>query len=184
MTTKTLSFKSLPQLAIAEGATTPNPGIAGVWVWSTSLSKPVYWTGSIWTTGLPSGDVVTTTATQTISNKTLVDPIITGTITEDIFTITDTAAFEVDPANGSIQLITLGANRTPKATNFLAGESVQLLVDDGSARTLTWTDTTWGTGGVKWVNGVAPTLATTGYTVLEFWKVGSQVYGALIGNVA
>ena len=114
---------------------------------------------------------------------TIVDPAITGTILEDIFTITDAAAFEVDPGNGSIQLITLGASRTPKATNFAAGESVTMMIDDGTAFTLTWTDATWGTGGVKWVGGSAPTLATTGYTVIQLWKVGTQIYGARVGDV-
>ena len=114
----------------------------------------------------------------------IIDPGITGTILEDIFTITDGAAFEVDPGNGSIQLITLGASRTPKATNFAAGESITLMVNDGTAYTLTWTDATWGTGGVAWVGGSAPTLATTGYTVIQFWKVGTQVYGARVGDVA
>ena len=116
--------------------------------------------------------------------KTLTDPAIIGAILEDIFTITDAAAFEVDPGNGSIQLITLGASRTPKATNFAAGESLLLMVNDGTAYTLTWTDTTWGPSGVIWVGGSAPALATTGYTVIEFWKVGSQVYGARVGSVA
>lgn len=114
----------------------------------------------------------------------LANPIITGTIVEDIFTITDAAAFEVNPDNGSIQLITLGASRTPKATNFVAGESVTLMVNDGTAYTLTWTDTTWGPTGVIWVGGTPPTLATTGYTVIQFWKVNSQVYGARVGDVA
>jgi hypothetical protein len=132
----------------------------------------------------PAERSVTTDDTQTLSNKTLTDPSIIGTIIEDVFTITDAAAFEVDPTNGSIQLITLGASRTPKATNFVAGESVLLMVNDGSAYTLTWTDTTWGTSGVIWVGGSAPALATTGYTVIEFWKVGSQVYGARVGSVA
>lgn len=112
------------------------------------------------------------------------DPAITGTILEDVYTITDGVGFEVDPGNGSVQLITLGANRTPKATNFAAGEAVTLMINDGSAYTLTWTDTTWGTGGVIWTGGSAPTLATTGYTVVQFWKVGSQVYGANVGGVA
>jgi hypothetical protein len=125
-------------------------------------------------------DVVQTfTAVQTLT-----DPAIIGTILEDVFTITDGAAFEVDPGNGSIQLITLGASRTPKATNFAAGESITLMVDDGTAYTLTWTDATWGTGGVIWKGGTAPTLATTGYSVIQFWKVGTQVYGASVGDVA
>jgi len=121
------------------------------------------------------------TTTQTLTNKTLTDPAIIGTIREDVFTITDGAAFEIDPANGSIQLITLGASRTPKATNFLAGEAVTLMVLDGSSFSMTWTDTTFGSTGVIWVGGVAPTLDTTKYTVIELWKVGSQVYGALVG---
>jgi hypothetical protein len=131
-----------------------------------------------------SGGDVTLTGTQTLTNKTLTDPAIIGTILEDVYTITDGAAFEVDPSNGSVQLITLGASRTPKATNFLAGESVTLMVDDGSAFTLTWSDTTWGTGGLTWVGGSAPTLATTGYTVVQLWKVGTKVYGARVGDVA
>lgn len=129
-------------------------------------------------------DLSAKTAAETLSSKTLVDPAITGTILEDVYTITDGAAFEVDPGNGSVQLITLGANRTPKATNFVAGESVTLMVDDGTAYTLTWSDTTWGTSGVVWVGGSAPTLATSGYTVIQFWKVGTQVYGAKVGEVA
>lgn len=124
-------------------------------------------------------DVVQTfTAVQTLT-----DPAIIGTILEDVYTITDGAAFEVDPSNGSVQLITLGASRTPKATNFAAGESITLMVNDGTAYTLTWTDSTWGTGGVIWTGGSAPTLATSGYTVFQFWKVGTQVYGAFVGEV-
>jgi hypothetical protein len=127
---------------------------------------------------------VTLSGTQTLTNKTLTDPAITGTILEDIFTITDGAAFEIDPGNGSIQLITLGASRTPKATNMAAGEAVTLMVDDGSAYTLTWTDATFGGSGVVWKTdgGVAPTLNTTGYTAIVLWKVSTQVYGARVGD--
>jgi Phage tail fibre repeat len=123
-------------------------------------------------------------STSTLTNKTLTDPAIIGTILEDVFTITDGAAFEIDPGNGSIQLITLGASRTPKATNMVAGESVTLMVNDGLAYTLTWSDATFGGSGVVWKTdaGVAPTLNTTGFTVIVLWKVSTQVYGARVGD--
>jgi hypothetical protein len=122
--------------------------------------------------------VVGTDATQTLSNKTL-----TGT-TETVYAITDGAAFEINPANGGIQTITLGANRTPKGTSFAAGQSVTLMVT-ASTYTLTWTDTTFGPSGVKWVGssaaGTAPTLSTSAISIIELWEVGSQVYGAFVG---
>ena len=106
-----------------------------------------------------------------------------STILETVYTITDGAAFEIDPGNGSVQLITLGASRTPKATNFAAGEAITLMVDDGSAYTITWTDATWGGSGVVWMTGggTAPTLNTSGYTTIVLWKVSTQVYGAKVG---
>ena len=129
-------------------------------------------------------DVASTNTSQTLTNKTLTDPAIIGTIIEDVYTISDGAAFEIDPGNGSVQLITLGANRTPKATNMVAGEAVTLMVDDGTAYTITWTDATFGGSGVVWKtdSGSAPTLNTTGYTVIVLWKVSTQVYGARVGN--
>ena len=132
----------------------------------------------------PNGTGSTVVTKLSASAAALTDPTITGAILEDIFTITDGAAFEIDPGNGSIQLITLGASRTPKATNFAAGESVTLMVDDGTAYTLTWTDSTFGGSGVVWKTngGVAPTLNTSGYTVITLWKVSTQVYGARVGD--
>ena len=132
----------------------------------------------------PNGTGSTVVTKLSASAAALTDPVITGAILEDVYTITDGAAFEIDPGNGSIQLITLGASRTPKATNFAAGESVTLMVDDGTAYTLTWTDSTFGGSGVVWKTngGVAPTLNTSGYTVITLWKVSTQVYGARVGD--
>lgn len=99
-----------------------------------------------------------------------------GALYENVFTITDGASVDINPANGTVQLWTLGANRTPTASSFVAGQSVTLMILDGTAFTITWT-----TIGVVWVGGTAPTLDTTKYTVIELWEVGSTVYGALVG---
>jgi hypothetical protein len=120
------------------------------------------------------GTLATLAGTETFTNKT-----ITGT-KETVFTITDAAAFEINPANGGIQTITLGANRTPAATNFTAGQSVTLMIDDGSAYAITWS-----TVNPTWVGasatGSAPTLATSGYNIIEMWKVSTTIYAAFVG---
>jgi hypothetical protein len=104
-------------------------------------------------------------------------------VKDTVHAITDGAAFEIDPANGSVQTVTLGANRTPKATNFEAGQVVLLGIDDGAAYTFTWTDATLTPTWVKpGGTGAAPTLATTGYTWVLLWKVGSTIYGAEVGK--
>ena len=114
---------------------------------------------------------VGTTAAQTLTNKTL------GDLSETVYTITDGASVDLNPANGPLQLWTLGANRTATASSFAAGESMLLMVADGTAYTLTWPT-------MAWVGGAAPTLATSGYTVVELWKISTTLYGAHVGDVA
>lgn len=53
MTTKALSFQAPLSLAIAEGATTPNPGNVGVSLWSSTLGAVVCWNGSKWSAEEP-----------------------------------------------------------------------------------------------------------------------------------
>ena len=55
---KQLSFRSIPEFPIAEGATEPNLGVdsKGAWAWSTVLLRPVYWNGALWTAGSSSPD--------------------------------------------------------------------------------------------------------------------------------
>lgn len=127
----------------------------------------------------PSGVAVTTTDTQTLTNKTLSKAVLNDGYTEEVFTITDGATVNLDPNNGSIQVWTLGANRTPGQANWASGQSITLMVNDGTARTITWT-----TLGVVWETnaGTAPTLATSGYTVITLWKVDTTIYGARVGN--
>lgn len=127
---------------------------------------------------------VTLTGTQALSNKTLASPVITGTARETVYTIPDAAAYEITPANGSIQLWTLTASRTPKGTNFANGDSITLGIDDGTAFAITWTDATFGATGVKWLGGSAPALSATGLTWVTLWKVAGQVYGTSAGSSA
>lgn len=132
-------------------------------------------TGTAWTTSKasPSGDIVGTTDTQTLTAKTF------GNYTETVFTITDGTTVNLDPNNGPIQTWTLGADRTPGQANWAAGQSITLLIDDGTARTISWA-----TLAVVWKtnSGSAPTLLTTGLTVIVLWKVGTTIYGARVGN--
>ncbi len=105
----------------------------------------------------------------------LTDPAYTGTPIEDIYAISGTS-YALEPSNGSIQTHTL-TGATTYTDAFSAGQAITLMIDDGSAATITWPTMTW-------VNnaGVAPTLATSGYTVITVWKVGSTLYGALVGD--
>jgi len=158
--------------------TSPNNGDE----WATSAGRFLRLAGA-------THEVVLRTLDQTLTKKTLEDPILSKALTETAYTITDGAAFEVDPSNGTVQKVTLGASRTPKATNFGNGESILLLIDDGAARTLTWTDATWGGSGVKWLGpysggGSAPVLGTTGYTWVVLTKYSGQVYGQHAGYSA
>jgi len=94
--------------------------------------------------------------------------------TENVYALSGTAV-ALAPANGSIQTHTLTGNTT-YTDSFSAGQSVTLMIDDGTAYTITWPTMTWVNNG-----GTAPTLALTGYTVVAIWKVSTTLYGALVG---
>lgn len=120
-------------------------------------------------------DIVQLDKAQTLTAKTLAAPTITGTPTETVYAITGTTP-ALNPANGSIQTWTLTGNSTP-TDSIAAGQAITLMIDDGTAYTITWPSVTW-------VNNakVAPTLATTGYTTVTLWKVSTTLYGAVVGN--
>lgn len=126
----------------------------------------------------PTGDAVGTTDTQTLMNKTISGAVLNDGYTEEVFAVTGTTP-ALSPTNGSIQIWTLTGNSTPTAGTWASGQSMTLMVDDGSAYTITWTSlaVTWKTGG-----GTAPTLNTEGYTVIALWKVGTTIYGARVGD--
>lgn len=119
-----------------------------------------------------SGGIVLGTG-GTVSGLTLNDGY-----TEEVYAVSGTTP-ALSPTNGSIQTWTLTGNSTPTAGTWAAGQSMTLMVDDGSAYSITWTSlaVTWKTN-----NGSAPTLQTTGYTAIQLWKVGSTIFGARVGD--
>lgn len=98
--------------------------------------------------------------------------------TEGTFVVTGTTP-ALSPTNATIQTWTLTANSTPTAGTWANGQSLTLMIDDGTARIITWTSVgvTWKTNG-----GIAPLLNTTGFTVIQLWKVGGVIYGARVGD--
>jgi hypothetical protein len=124
-----------------------------------------------------------TLTTPTINTPTITSPTISGAVlndgyTEEVFAVTGTTP-ALSPTNGSIQTWTLSGNSTPTAGTWAAGQSLTILIDDGTAYTVTWTSLSvvWKTNG-----GTAPILNTSGDTVIVLWKVGSTIYGARVGN--
>ena len=103
--------------------------------------------------------------------------IVEDAINENVFAITDASSVALDPDNGMIQTWTLGANRT--ATDSLTtGQSMLLIVTASSSNyTLTWPT-------IKWNGGSAPTLGGANATAIELFKVGSQLYGATVGDLS
>jgi hypothetical protein len=104
---------------------------------------------------------------------TIDNPSITGAITEEVYNLTGTA---IDASNGTIQQKTLSGNTT-LTDSLNTGESIILMIDDGTAYTITWPT-------MQWIGGVAPTLATTGYTTVVLWKDGSTLYGSNAGDLS
>lgn len=113
-------------------------------------------------------------APETLENKTLSNVVISGAVTEEIFTISGTAPV-IDPTNGTIQTWTLSGNSAP-TISMADGQSLTIMINDGTSYTITWPT-------VLWVGGSAPTLAATGQTVVVFWKVAGVVYGSRVGDV-
>lgn len=94
---------------------------------------------------------------------------------EEVYALTGTTP-DLDPDQGTIQTWTLSGASAPVDT-LTSGQSMMLMVNDADSDGVTWPSVTW-------VGASAPTLATSGYSVITLWKVGTTLYGACAGDVA
>jgi hypothetical protein len=127
-------------------------------------------------------DVVTTSATQTLTNKTATNPTITN-YTESVVAIgTVTTSNTLSLTSGTVQTATLTASTActftmPTAT---AGKSFVLLLKQAASTgngTATFTS-------VKWSGGTAPTITATAgkMDILSFFADGTNWYGSATQN--
>ena len=136
-------------------------------------------TGSAWGTSLtaPSGAIVGTTDTQTLTNKTLTNPTITN-YTETAFSANSSTAITLALTNGTVQIITLTGNATITMPAAGAGKSFIMFLrqDATGSRTVTWST-------VNWPGGTAPTITATAskQDIYSFFSDGTSWYGV---NVA
>lgn len=122
--------------------------------------------------------IVSINSQVTFAAKTFTSATFNDGYTEEVFVVSGTTP-ALAPNNGSIQVWTLTGNSTPTQGTWNSGQSMTLMIDDGTAYTVTWTSAsvTWKTDG-----GSAPTLNTTGFTAVVLWKVSATLYGARVGN--
>jgi hypothetical protein len=92
-------------------------------------------------------------------------------IAETVYTLSGTA---LNPKNGTIQQTTLTSNVT-YTDSFGEGESMTLMINDGTGYFVTWPTMTW-------KSGVTPGLAATGYNTFQLWKANTVLYGTTIGT--
>lgn len=104
------------------------------------------------------------------------NPTFTG-YTETVYTLGTSGSLALNPANGTVQ--SCAAAGTVTFTDSLSsGQSISLLLTNGSTYTINWPTITWVTS----AGNVAPTLSAS--NTLVFWKISTTLYGALVGKSA
>ena len=127
----------------------------------------------------PSGTIVGTTDTQSLSNKTLTAPTVTD-YSESVVTANTTTAYTISLTSGTVQNLTLTGNCTFTFPTATAGKSFLLVLkqDATGSRTVTWP------AAVKWPGSTAPTITSTASKadLYAFTADGTNWYGRTLGQ--
>lgn len=175
------------------GSTTGNPILLNAIGTDTNIDINLIPKGSgvAQVSGVP---IVSTTGTQTLTNKTLTSPTLTGTTTTDrldydqgvgtVSALGNLGATEtIDWSTATHFSGNLDANITFTNSNSVTGQSITLyLTYSGAQRTVTWPTTTW----LDNSDGSAPTTPATSGDVLvvTLQNIGGTIYGSATGNYA
>lgn len=153
------------------------------WVALPSFSYPgagmAVSTGSAWGTSktTPSGDVVGTSDTQILTNKSITNPSVTN-YTETLASSTGNTT--VDLANGTIFKVTTNGSNTITLPASAAGKSFLVIIAYTGAHSITWA----GGSTIKWNGGTTPTATSVNgkFDIYTFFQDGTNTYGSTFGS--
>lgn len=116
---------------------------------------------------------VDTTSAQTLQNKTLRNPSLTGSLKEQLHTASVSGSYTINTSNGSIQKLTVTNSVTYTFPTATAGASFLLVQKlNSSLYTVTWPTA------VQWPSASNPTLSVSKTDVFSFFSDGTYWYGA------
>jgi hypothetical protein len=120
----------------------------------------------------------TFTGTLPLTGGTMTGNLTLDAYTEKVATLATSGTIALNPSTGTT--LSCAAAGTVTFTDSLSsGQSISLLLTNGSSYTINWpTTTTWVTA----AGNTAPTLSAS--NTLVFWKISSTLYGALVGKSA
>lgn len=124
-----------------------------------------------------SANYVSAATEQTLSNKTLTTPVITG-YTETLYSATGSTT--VNLSNGTVQKITTNGSTTITLPSSSTGKSYTVIVYYAGAHSITWS----GGSTLKWASGTTPTATSTSgkYDIFNFYCDGTNTYGSIFGQ--
>lgn len=181
------------QYLISGGAGAPTWGSAGDVYLNTSQtltnktialgSNTISGTLSQFNTAVTDADLVSTSGTETLSNKTLNAPILTGVKETKVAM----AASDINLASGNYFTKTISATTTFTVSTVPDAGTVACFILDltnGASAIINWSTSFGGSNLIKWVSGSAPSLTASGRDVLGFFTHdgGTTWSGFLLGK--